>query len=123
MPASTSERGQKSVLNQADRFQFRASVVVSIYWYFSRSIDCNDIIDMQWQKQTPSTGDVKWDDVAFLVKNKLVVPLLVELSGGIDRNSSTEKAQGDEEKMIRKLIKLLKIKKAEGLDLPHMISW
>ncbi|KAG2194319.1 hypothetical protein INT47_000246 [Mucor saturninus] len=61
-------------------------------------IDCNDIIDMQWQS---------------------VIPLLVELSGGIDHNSGTEKAQGDEEKMIRQLIKLLKIKKAEGSDLPH----
>ncbi|GAN11061.1 hypothetical protein MAM1_0461c10615 [Mucor ambiguus] len=61
-------------------------------------IDCNDIIDMQWQS---------------------VMPLLVELSGGIDHNSGTEKAQGDEEKMIRQLIKLLKIKKAEGSDLPH----
>ncbi|CEP07565.1 hypothetical protein [Parasitella parasitica] len=71
------------------------------------------------EKQTPLTGDVKWDGVAFLVKKKSVIPLLVELSGGIDHNSGTEKAQGDEEKMILQLIKLLKIKKAEGSDLPH----
>ncbi|KAG1136391.1 hypothetical protein G6F37_012277 [Rhizopus arrhizus] len=48
-----------------------------------------------------------------------VTPLFVELSGGIYCNSSTEKARGDEEKMIRQLIKLLKLKKAEGSDLPH----
>ncbi|KAL7312716.1 hypothetical protein PS15m_008448 [Mucor circinelloides] len=83
-------------------------------------IDSNDIIDMQWiEKQTPLTGDVKWDGVAFLIKNKLVTPLFVELSGGIDCNSGAEKARGDEEKMIRQLIKLLKLKKAEGSDLPH----
>lgn len=71
------------------------------------------------EKQKPLTGDVKWDGVAFLVKKKSVIPVLVELSGGIDHNSGTEKAQDDEEKMIRQSIKLLKIKKAEGSDLLH----
>ncbi|EIE75311.1 hypothetical protein RO3G_00015 [Rhizopus delemar RA 99-880] len=48
-------------------------------------IDCNDVIDMQWiEKQTSLTGDVKWDGVAFLIKNKFVIPLFVELSGGIN---------------------------------------
>lgn len=65
------------------------------------------------------TGDIKWDGVAFLVKKKSVIPLLVELSGGIDFNSGNEKAQSDEEKVIRQLIKLLKIKKAEGSHLPQ----
>ena len=55
----------------------------------------------------------------FNPKNKSVTPLFVEPSGGIDCNSNTEKARGDEEKMIRQLIKLLKLKKAEGSDLPH----
>lgn len=65
------------------------------------------------------TGDVKWDGVAFLVKNKSVEPLLVELSGGIGFKSGPEKARNDEEKMIRQVIKLLQIKKSEGTDLPH----
>lgn len=71
------------------------------------------------EKQTSLTGDVKWDGVAFLIKNKLVTPLFVELSGGINCNSGAEKARGDEEKMICQLIKLLKLKKAEGSEIPH----
>jgi hypothetical protein len=42
----------------------------------------------------------------------LVTPLFVELSGGIDFNNGTEKARGDEEKLIKQLLKLLKLKKA-----------
>lgn len=64
------------------------------------------------------TGDVKWDGVAFLVKNRLVTPLFVELSGGINHNNGAEKARSDEEKLIQQLLKLLKLKKAEGSELP-----
>lgn len=65
------------------------------------------------------TGDTKWDGIAFLVKNKLVTPLFVELSGGINFNSGVEKARTDEEKIVRQLIKLLQLKKAEGCVRPH----
>ncbi|KAI7900772.1 uncharacterized protein BX663DRAFT_516468 [Cokeromyces recurvatus] len=83
-------------------------------------VDCNDIINMQWvEKQAPLTGNIKWDGVAFLVKNKLVTPLFIELSGGINSNSGAEKAGSDEEKLIQQLLKLLKLKKAEGYELPY----
>lgn len=59
-----------------------------------------------------------WSGI-FDKKNKFVTPLFVELSGGINCNNGAEKARGDEEKMIRQIIKLLKLKKAEGSELPH----
>jgi hypothetical protein len=60
------------------------------------------------EKLTPSTGHVKGDVVAFLVKNKMVTPLFVQLSGGIDCNNGLEKAASDE-KMLRQIIQLLKL--------------
>ncbi|KAI7861270.1 hypothetical protein BDF14DRAFT_1739399, partial [Spinellus fusiger] len=70
------------------------------------------------EKQTLLTSNVKWDGVAFLVKNKLVTPLFIELSGGTSLNNSAEKARSDEEKIIKQLVKLLKLKGAEGCGLP-----
>ncbi|ORE07703.1 hypothetical protein BCV72DRAFT_325611 [Rhizopus microsporus var. microsporus] len=89
-------------------------------------ISYNDIIDMQWhithtlhrvERQARSTGNVKWDGVAFLVKNKKITPFFVELSGGIDFNSGADKEIGDEEKLIKHFIKTLKVKKAEDLNI------
>ncbi|KAI7906851.1 uncharacterized protein BX663DRAFT_482557 [Cokeromyces recurvatus] len=41
-----------------------------------------DMIDMQWvERQARSTENVKWDSIAFRVKNKKTTPLFVELSG------------------------------------------
>lgn len=70
------------------------------------------------ERQARSTGNVKWDGIAFQVKNKKITPLFVELSGGIDFNSGTEKEKGDEEKLIKHFIKTLKVKKAEGIEIP-----
>ncbi|KAI8638718.1 hypothetical protein BD408DRAFT_453497 [Parasitella parasitica] len=73
---------------QQQQLERNAAFFTTIPILHNMFIDCNDIIDMQWiEKQTPLTGDVKWDGVAFLVKKKSVIPLLVELSGGIDHNS------------------------------------
>ena len=74
------------------------------------------------EKETPLTENVKWDGVAFLVKKRTVVPLLVDLSGGIDHNTGIEKAQGDELKGVRQVMKFLKIKKAEGSQLPRPMA-
>lgn len=65
------------------------------------------------EKQSPLTGNVKWDGVAFVVNNKLLALLFVELSGWIDFNSGPEKGRSDEEKMLQQFVKLLKIRKAE----------
>jgi hypothetical protein len=59
------------------------------------------------EKQAPLTGSTKWDGVAFLVKNRLVTPLFVELSGGISFNSGIGKERSDKEKMVQQLVKLL----------------
>ncbi|KAG1056291.1 hypothetical protein G6F43_001815 [Rhizopus delemar] len=105
---------------QQQQLERNTAFLTTITILHNMFVDCNDVIDMQWiEKQTSLTGDVKWDGVAFLIKNKFVIPLFVELSGGINCNSGAEKARGDEEKMIRQLIKLLKLKKAEGSELPH----
>ncbi|KAI9483796.1 MAG: hypothetical protein EXX96DRAFT_594399 [Benjaminiella poitrasii] len=46
------------------------------------------LIDMQWiEKNAPTTETTKWDGIAFKVDNKLVTPLFVELSGGVEFNS------------------------------------
>ncbi|RCH89314.1 hypothetical protein CU098_009211, partial [Rhizopus stolonifer] len=82
-------------------------------------VDCSDIIDMQWvEKQAPSTGETKWDGIAFQVNKKSVTPLFVELSGGIDFNNGPGKAKSDEKKMLKQFIDLLKIRKAEGDESP-----
>jgi hypothetical protein len=52
------------------------------------------------------------------VNNKKVTPLFVELSGGIDFNSSPDKERSDEEKIIKQFVKILKVKKAEGAEVP-----
>ncbi|ORE09461.1 hypothetical protein BCV72DRAFT_192114, partial [Rhizopus microsporus var. microsporus] len=58
-------------------------------------------------------GNVKWDEVAFVVNKKSLTLLFVELSSGIDFNSGLEKRRSDEEKMLQQFVKLLKIKKAK----------
>ncbi|RCH92460.1 hypothetical protein CU097_003317, partial [Rhizopus azygosporus] len=40
-------------------------------------------------------GEAKWDAVAFVVKDKLVAPLFVELSGGTGFNASKGKESGE----------------------------
>ncbi|RCH81819.1 hypothetical protein CU098_007782 [Rhizopus stolonifer] len=68
-------------------------------------ISYNDIIDMQWiERQARSTGNI--------------TPLFVELSGSIDFNSGAVKEKGNEEKLIKHFIKTLKVKKAEGNEIP-----
>ncbi|KAI8058848.1 hypothetical protein BDF21DRAFT_348756 [Thamnidium elegans] len=48
----------------------------------------NDILDMQWvEKNASATGNIKWDGVVFVVGNKTVTPMFVELSGGINFNN------------------------------------
>lgn len=61
---------------------------------------------------------MKWGGAAFLVNNKKITPLFVELSGEINFNSSPDKERGDEEKIIKQFVKILKIKKAEGTEIP-----
>ncbi|KAG1149209.1 hypothetical protein G6F37_005797 [Rhizopus arrhizus] len=70
------------------------------------------------ERQARSTGNVKWDGTAFLVKNEKITPLFVELSGGIDFNSGADKEKDDEEKLVKHFIKTLKVKKAEGIEIP-----
>ncbi|ORE05670.1 hypothetical protein BCV72DRAFT_135282 [Rhizopus microsporus var. microsporus] len=53
------------------------------------------------EKQASSTRNVKWDGAAFLVNNKKVIPLFVELSGRINFNSSPDKERSDEGKIIK----------------------
>ncbi|RCH81672.1 hypothetical protein CU097_006340, partial [Rhizopus azygosporus] len=40
-------------------------------------------------------SEAEWDVVAFVVKDKLVAPLFVELSGGIGFNASKGKESGE----------------------------
>ncbi|KAI9339743.1 hypothetical protein BD770DRAFT_309118, partial [Pilaira anomala] len=48
-------------------------------------LSTNDILRMQWVEKTASaTGYVKWDGVVFVVENKTVTSMFVELSGGIN---------------------------------------
>ncbi|CAO3693364.1 hypothetical protein CU097_002620 [Rhizopus azygosporus] len=79
----------------------------------------NDILDMQWVEKTASaTGNTKWDGVVFVVENKTVTPMFVELSGGINFNSTDKKETDDEKKLVEQFIKLLKIQNAEGVETP-----
>ncbi|KAG2231475.1 hypothetical protein INT48_008803 [Thamnidium elegans] len=105
-------------LMQQQQLERNTAFMTTIPILHNLFVDCNDIIDMQWvEKQAPLTGDVKWDGIAFLVKNKLVTPLFIELSSGIDFNSGHEKARSDEEKLLQQILRLLKLKKAEGSNL------
>ncbi|KAI8081102.1 hypothetical protein BDF21DRAFT_339207 [Thamnidium elegans] len=75
-------------LMQQQQLERNTAFMTTIPILHNLFVDCNDIIDMQWvEKQAPLTGDVKWDGIAFLVKNKLVTPLFIELSSGIDFNN------------------------------------
>ncbi|KAG1151298.1 hypothetical protein G6F37_001604 [Rhizopus arrhizus] len=79
----------------------------------------NDILDMQWvEKNASATGNIKWDGIVFVVGNKTVTPMFVELSGGISFNSTDKKEIDDEKKLVEQFIKLLKIQKAEGVEMP-----
>ncbi|ORE16733.1 hypothetical protein BCV71DRAFT_182879 [Rhizopus microsporus] len=52
-------------------------------------LDCNDKINMQWiEKHAPATETTRWNGIAFKVNNKLVTPLFVELSGGVEFNNN-----------------------------------
>ncbi|KAI9255859.1 hypothetical protein EDC94DRAFT_616963 [Helicostylum pulchrum] len=104
---------------QQQQLERNAAFLTTIPILHNLFISRNDVIDMQWvERQARSTGNVKWDGIAFQVKNKKITPLFVELSGGIDFNSGTEKEKGDEEKLIKHFIKTLKVKKAEGIEIP-----
>ncbi|KAI9273259.1 hypothetical protein EDC94DRAFT_511162, partial [Helicostylum pulchrum] len=70
------------------------------------------------EKLAGSIGNTKWDGLAFVVDNKTVVPLFVELSGGICFNNTVSKEISDEEKLVKHFINLLEIKKAEGVNNP-----
>lgn len=70
------------------------------------------------EKTTGATGNTKRDGVLFVVQNKTITPMFVELSGGIDFNSTEKKETDDEEKLIEQFINLLKIQKAEGVETP-----
>ncbi|KAI7900444.1 uncharacterized protein BX663DRAFT_439459, partial [Cokeromyces recurvatus] len=61
----------------------------------------NDILDMQWVvKNASATGNIKRDGVVFVVGNKMVTPMFVELSGGINFNSTDKKEMDDEKKLL-----------------------
>lgn len=70
------------------------------------------------EKNASATGNIKWDGIVFVVGNKTVTPMFVELSGGINFNSTDKKETDDEKKLVEKFIKLLKIQKAEGVETP-----
>src|SRR6478735_336214 len=70
------------------------------------------------EKNASATGNIKWDGIVFVVGNKTVTPMFVELSGGISFNSTDKKEIDDEKKLVEQFIKLLKIQKAEGVEMP-----
>lgn len=70
------------------------------------------------EKNASATGNIKWDGVVFVLGNKTVAPMFVELSGGINFNSTDKKETDDEKKLVEQFIKLLKIQKAEGVGTP-----
>lgn len=49
------------------------------------------------KKTASAPGNTKWDGVLFKVENKTVTPVFVELSGGINFNT-TDKKEIDDEK-------------------------
>lgn len=64
------------------------------------------------------TGNANWVGIVFQVDGKKITPLFVELSGGIDSNSSKEKRKEQRRKIIRQFV-MLKVKKAERVDTPY----
>ncbi|CEG80787.1 hypothetical protein RMATCC62417_15073 [Rhizopus microsporus] len=104
-------------LLQQQQLERNAAFLVTIPILHNLFIACNDIIDMQWlEKQAALTGETKRDGVAFVIKNRVVTPHFVELSGGIDFNANSAKESVDEKKMMRQLVKLLKFKAEESED-------
>ncbi|KAL9545627.1 hypothetical protein MBANPS3_007059 [Mucor bainieri] len=104
---------------QHHQLERNAAFLITIPILHSLFIDVNDVVDMQWiEKQAPRTGNVKWDGIAFHVKSKLITPLFVELSGGVDVNSGESKAISDELKMVQQFVPLLRCQSALGEDSP-----
>ncbi|GAA5797078.1 hypothetical protein HPULCUR_002457 [Helicostylum pulchrum] len=104
---------------QQKQMERNAAFLTTIFIIQNMFLACNDIVDMQWvEKLAGSIGNTKWDGLAFVVDNKTVVPLFVELSGGICFNNTVSKEISDEEKLVKHFINLLEIKKAEGVNNP-----
>ncbi|KAI7888506.1 uncharacterized protein EV154DRAFT_468922 [Mucor mucedo] len=78
-----------------------ASFLATIPVLHNLFVSRNGILDMQWVEKTASvTGNTKWDGVVFVIENKTVTPMFVELSGGTDFNSTDKKETNDEKKLI-----------------------
>ncbi|CEI99646.1 hypothetical protein RMCBS344292_13729 [Rhizopus microsporus] len=104
---------------QQKQLERNAAFLTTIPILHNLFLDCNDRINMQWiEKHAPATETTKWDGIAFKVNNKLVTPLFVELSGGVEFNNGAKKAKDDEEKLLNHIVKLLKIRKAENEEIP-----
>ncbi|KAI8066095.1 hypothetical protein BDF21DRAFT_427064 [Thamnidium elegans] len=89
-----------------------AAPITTIYLLHILFLSCNDLVSFNWiERTTEITGAVKWDGICFSIKNRRFTPVLIEFSGGIDFNSTTAKEQGDEEKMIKSMIKMLEYEK------------
>lgn len=80
-------------------------------------------INDRLERETEFTGKSKWDGVGFSVKNRKLVPLLIEFSGGIQHNCTMTKKIDDENKLIKGMKTILEYTQAtfaEGnLPLPE----
>ncbi|KAL0084936.1 hypothetical protein F4703DRAFT_1981830 [Phycomyces blakesleeanus] len=89
-----------------------AAPITTIYLLHAMFLSCNDLVSFHWIERTADiTGAAKWDGICFSIKDKRLTPVLIEFSGGIHFNSTTEKEQRDESKMIRNMVKLLEYAK------------